>query len=1394
LTLSSGRPRALFLGSIAAALLGQSFLTGSPLPLLSPGAGTSGTGLKAGTLLLGLAVLLSALGTPPPDPAEERRGPLRIPSPRTAAVGIAVSLAAAFLYGVFGESAAVRLLWPAGIALFVFAFWPDAGSPVDRVSGPSLWRDAAFLFAIVVGGFALRYVRLTDWPAELDGDLASAGLQVMALGGDSRWIGVGESNLPLVFYRLLQAGTGFFGLNLHGLMAQSVLIGTLAIGAAYLLGREVGGRHVGLLAAALLAASYTAIHFSRLILTPSAMLAVTLTLVFLLRGLKTGGGRWFALAGAMSGAASLLCFGGRMALLIATVVFLFDVATAGESRRPRLRGWATMAVAALLTAGPMLVFYARVPRALVARGLDVTIFAERNRAHLFGKYGVTTVGEMLLEQVRRTFLTFHLYGDSSSQFGFPGPMVDMLTAAFLLAGLGLTLRRLRSPASRGLLAWLGGVLVVGGVLTPDPPDWASLVVALPAVVVLAALGMGRLLTLWREPLGRAARAVVPGLLVVVFAGTAFDNWQRYRRAVEDNAGPQCAIARWIDGLEKGTRVLLVCDSLTWEDRKFQFLNRGVEGRDATEEEIRGLEEIGGSTAIILTRDYAERLLPVLARRFPKAEVSSHSSHGWLQFYSVRIRASRVSAVPAYDSLGKTSRLGWAAGLLLAALAASAPFWFGRGLSGSVVPSAKPLETAALSPPEVEPPRKSPGPSCPVSEPVETDVSRPHCAVAPSLEEEEVQRPLLLVFGLCLAGAAQVLLGVGYPDGLPAAERVLRGLGLPVLRDVALVLLVVASGAWWLAMGRRPLRIPSFAVRARRSPAEIAGLFLPALAFGAFGVFRFVRSGEDPWVRLAWAASLLALFSSFSFDAVHRRGERAERESSPPFRLAHILLLLTVLAVAGWLRFHELGVLPDDFHGDMASYGLTAREYLLGGETRIFGIAWADIPRLGYMPTVLAMRVFGNDIRGLMAAAAVGGMLFLIALYALVWRLFDSHRLAILSVAIAAGNTAHIHFSRIAAYMDPWPFCLGAFLFAVDGLRARRPLSFAASGILLGVGVQMYYSGRVAVFVLGALLLQTLLFERDRLRGSAVGLAALGAGFLLALGPNIAFFLENSHVINARGRDIWLFTPAVQTHLSGVYRTSNPVEILFVQIRRTLLTFNQTIDTSTQFGYAHAMFVPLLAPLVLLGLVLILRRWRERGPALMIALWAFTLALGGFLTVDAPFWPRLVGVLAPASLFAALALDTLVSAVAVAFRPAVRRWLWIPVAALLVVAATLSWRTYRRDETRNARAQALIGRFLERVPADVSACGIVDPFWLEVRETAFLAWPRHLVDLKPEEAAAPPAPCSTPPFVWILSKNHIGALHDLEARWPDGVVEDHLTKGGDSVFVSFRVPAGAGAPP
>ena len=590
---------------------------------------------------------------------------------------------------------------------------------------------------------------------------------------------------------------------------------------------------------------------------------------------------------------------------------------------------------------------------------------------------------------------------------------------------------------------------------------------------------------------------------------------------------------------------------------------------------------------------------------------------------------------------------------------------------------------------------------------------------------------------------------------------------------------------------------------RRYPVSGArwglGLAWVALALGLSGLsmVRFVQVGEDALTRWLWAGSLLVWLIGVGM--LGWLQSTASKSRIPALKWRYVLAMTIILAGAGWLRFWQLSHIPDDLHGDMASMGLQARAILAGAAPGLFHQGWASIPMLGFYPSAIGLKFVSNSILGLNFMPAVEGVLTVLGLYLLVWRLFDSHRLAALSAVILSINIPHIHFSRLAAYMDPWPWILFAFFFLVHGLQKRKLWPFAAAGMLLGIAVQMYYSGRVVLLILPLAAIYLIMryprAMRTWWRFWLGGALLLGLGGVVALGPSLIYFLQHTGPLLERSRSVFLFHEPVMTHLMGKYGVDSAAAVLWEQIKASVLMFNATYDTSTQFGYTAPLFSAMLSPLVLLGIGYSLRWWRHPGLGFALIWLMAILITGSILTNNAPFWPRLVGILPVAALMAALSLYVTMETLGLV-RP--MRTIWEPspsaVAMLAVMLFLLfvgrkNWHAYSAFTRNNARAQARIGRYLDSLPPAIAACSFSQPYRLSERETAFLAWPHRLVDLQPEAAGAALDACPGPNRVWILSPMDHSQLARVQLRWPGGQLRTIRDAAERPVFLSYLLAAG-----
>lgn len=159
-------------------------------------------------------------------------------------------------------------------------------------------------------------------------------------------------------------------------------------------------------------------------------------------------------------------------------------------------------------------------------------------------------------------------------------------------------------------------------------------------------------------------------------------------------------------------------------------------------------------------------------------------------------------------------------------------------------------------------------------------------------------------------------------------------------------------------------------------------------------------------------------------------------------------------------------------------------------------------------------------------------------------------------------------------------------------------------------------------------------------------------------------------------DIYPFLPVVfeQTPLSvKVAEDGFFARVFWGQTTKTLSMFTYRADNSSFFTIAgEAAAKPIESALLILGVAWALTRWRDhRMSILSIWFWGTVLA-GGVLTIDAPYMPRLVGLVPVLAIFIALPLNKMAAEFYNAFGRAraampARRARWQPVIARAVPA-------------------------------------------------------------------------------------------------------------------------------
>jgi 4-amino-4-deoxy-L-arabinose transferase-like glycosyltransferase len=618
---------ALLLGALAFALLGQYYLS------------YRREFYRDGILFYAVALLLFGVGVYHMRRPRRSRRP-SLPRPRSlrsfirplAALG---GVLFSFLAGWFAvrrppeeDFTGLLWMWLLGLAWFLLAFvpplpprWPSRVADwVGRHRGELLRVVALLIVALLVRGVALDEI-----PRNLGGDEGTWGLHGLAMvEGEgignpfaTRWF-----DFPSMSFLVWGLSMRVFGETVTGLRAVSAIIGVVTVLTTYLLARDAWGRWVGIAAAFLLTFGHYHMHYSRLAVNNIADgLFLTLCFWLLLRGLRSERRVYFALAGGVMGLAWYAYMGARLMPIILAVYLGVRVVFERGFLQRHWRNLVLMAMAAVVAALPLLLYYLRYPSTFASRYQQVSIFASGWLAQAQAITG-RSVASLLLEQVWKSISAFHYTVDPTFWYRPGTPLLDFVSGVLILFGMGWAIVRGRWRVEGLLLTWFWLAVLFGWILNENPPSSQRLVIVGPALAALVALGahwlLGRMRALLDGP--RVAWAAVAAAILgtIAILNLSFYFLEYVPTRVYGNPASEISDVL-ADELEARDEVPPVyfngAPYMYWDFGTIAFRLRHVEGQDFNPE-VRELESYPerGALFVILERNLGN--LTWLQEHFP----------------------------------------------------------------------------------------------------------------------------------------------------------------------------------------------------------------------------------------------------------------------------------------------------------------------------------------------------------------------------------------------------------------------------------------------------------------------------------------------------------------------------------------------------------------------------------------------------------------------------------------------------------------------------------------------------------------------------------------------------------------------------------------------------------
>lgn len=559
------------------------------------------------------------------------------------------SILAAWLAARDPFSLFANYLWLASLLLIVLAAWRYDGLGRHTLRAwlaqwrqRAWWGEAALVVVLTLVAFVLRAYDLEHFPPPMHGDEGEIGmLALRVLEGKEPLplFATSWGDLPNALFYFKAIALALFGKTEVGLRLLSALFGTASVPCLYLLGRMGWGRLAGFVAAWLMAVSHLHIHYSRLGLNiVEVAFALQLCVLMLARAREEAKSSdaepttppkemlaWYVGVGLMMTLAQYIYYGARLMPFVVAPLLLYT----WRERRTSLKQIAVVGVACFVAFAPMAYFYVNHPNLILGRTTTVNIFTDESVRHALGAQASLSNDwlPLLQLQVERTLGFLVRRGDASDFYLQDLASFDALTVLLMWLGLGVVLTQPRRYHAFALWLWFGWSLLLGGVLTIDPPSAQRLLIVTPCVYLLGGFFVARALQLVRASIYvRHAVFGLPILVAGLLATLAFNlqtYFVDYSRAAHNL--PPIMIAREMSITPQQYHAyLLAAPNLYASHGVLRFVARDAQAKDLLMPNDLPPPNADGKGVLIVALPARTNDLRVIEARFPGGTRSSYT--------------------------------------------------------------------------------------------------------------------------------------------------------------------------------------------------------------------------------------------------------------------------------------------------------------------------------------------------------------------------------------------------------------------------------------------------------------------------------------------------------------------------------------------------------------------------------------------------------------------------------------------------------------------------------------------------------------------------------------------------------------------------------------------------
>ena len=396
------------------------------------------------------------------------------------------------------------------------------------------------------------------------------------------------------------------------------------------------------------------------------------------------------------------------------------------------------------------------------------------------------------------------------------------------------------------------------------------------------------------------------------------------------------------------------------------------------------------------------------------------------------------------------------------------------------------------------------------------------------------------------------------------------------------------------------------------------------------------------------------------------------------------LLLIVVAVAAVLRLYRLDDFPlgpnvDEIFTLNNSLLLLEKPFDPFGHTPLISEGWVETPNLYLYFNLLILKLAGVSYWSMKLLSVIPGVIACGGIF-LIGQLVFERRVAFCTALLFAFAHWPIRLSRYgwdASFMV-MTFSVAIWLLLL-GMQRGRPLYAYCSGMAAGLGLYSYLGSRICLLSLLAFLVGEGVYKRDR--------SILKQGIAFATGAaTVAFPLFCYYFL--KPAEFWIRTKEL-----SVFNSQDPLLIIVKNAWSHVLMFHTIGGTFARDNFPGLpMLDPLSGALFIVGLVVLVRHWRNTFARLVACAFVFNFA-GGVFSVSQegpPYVYRTVATMIPAFLIVGSGVQWLM-----------RRNARLGTSSALVSAMILNLYLYFGLEAKNAAAMRVMGYELRQIGQEIA---------------------------------------------------------------------------------------------